>query len=733
MPPSGPMDDRSFRARQPRASATPRAPPAWSARSTDRRCASPRRPRSASPGRRAGHAGRRRPCRMWEPLAVPAGRDARRRRDRRARACAATCCVARRHRRARATSAAQPPSRSGGFGGHGGRALRAGDVLRPATVPPAAGPTARSRDVPPGAPQAVVADRRSSRVRTPRRSSSPTSDIDALLRDRVGGALQLGPHRRAARRPAAAAGRATDGGEAGLHPSNIHDTPYCGRGRRLHRRHADPARPRRPEPRRLRLPGHGRHRRALEARPAAPGRHRALRRRRRVRAAALRRAEPRAPRAVRRAATTGVLGPIAAATGTRLSPTGAAATTTCSSSTAPMVLDLGAADAGPRPRRRGCSASGLRRDRRSHARASARCRSTSTPTGCRVARRARRSSRAARGRAAGDRRPRRASRGRSTCRCPGTTRRRARRSRATWPGCATTRPGARGTSSSSAASTAWTRVDDVRRTVFDAEYLVLGLGDVYLGAPVATPLDPAPPAGHHQVQPGAHLDARRTPSASAAPTCASTGWRGRAATSSSAARCRCGAAAARPALRAGIALAAALLRPHPLVSGRAPRSCSSCAPTWPPAGSSSTIDDGHASASPTTWRSSPSEADVDRRLPGHARRPPSPPNARRWAAAGEFDPRPEPAAPPRPAPEAVDAAARADGSSRRRSRRACGRSTSQPGDAVAAGQRAAHARGDEDGDRGRRAGARRVVRGPRRTPATRSRPGSALLIVAPSA
>lgn len=32
--------------------------------------------------------------------------------------------------------------------------------------------------------------------------------------------------------------------------------------------------------------------------------------------------------------------------------------------------------------------------------------------------------------------------------------------------------------------------DDVYRTVFDAEYLVLGLGDVYLGAPVATPLDP---------------------------------------------------------------------------------------------------------------------------------------------------------------------------------------------------------------------------------------------------
>ena len=33
-------------------------------------------------------------------------------------------------------------------------------------------------------------------------------------------------------------------------------------------------------------------------------------------------------------------------------------------------------------------------------------------------------------------------------------------------------------------------VEDVRRIVFEASYLVMGLGDVYLGAPVATPLDP---------------------------------------------------------------------------------------------------------------------------------------------------------------------------------------------------------------------------------------------------
>ncbi|MFK7861138.1 MAG: urea carboxylase [Granulosicoccus sp.] len=34
-------------------------------------------------------------------------------------------------------------------------------------------------------------------------------------------------------------------------------------------------------------------------------------------------------------------------------------------------------------------------------------------------------------------------------------------------------------------------IDDVKKIVFDASYLVMGLGDVYLGAPVATPVNPA--------------------------------------------------------------------------------------------------------------------------------------------------------------------------------------------------------------------------------------------------
>jgi urea carboxylase len=79
---------------------------------------------------------------------------------------------------------------------------------------------------------------------------------------------------------------------------------------------------------------------------------------------------------------------------------------------------------------------------------------------------------------------------RCTCPCPGTTRRPSSPSRNTCSRCARTPPGAPATSSSSAASTAWPPSTDVYKVVFEASYLVMGLGDVYLGAPVATPLDP---------------------------------------------------------------------------------------------------------------------------------------------------------------------------------------------------------------------------------------------------
>lgn len=112
----------------------------------------------------------------------------------------------------------------GGFGGHGGRALIAGDVLRPGrleeTTAPAATPIERRPRLtrewvigvlegPHAAPEFFTRD-----------------DIDELYRSvyevdvqsaRTGVRLR-GPKPRWARE---------DGGEAGLHPSNIHDTPYA--------------------------------------------------------------------------------------------------------------------------------------------------------------------------------------------------------------------------------------------------------------------------------------------------------------------------------------------------------------------------------------------------------------------------------------------------------------------------------------------------------------------------
>ncbi len=87
-------------------------------------------------------------------------------------------------------------------------------------------------------------------------------------------------------------------------------------------------------------------------------------------------------------------------------------------------------------------------------------------------------------------------------------------------------------------------VDQVREIAFGASYLVLGLGDVYLGAPVATPVDP-----RHRLVTTKYNPARTwTPEnavESAGPISASTAWRARAATSSSAAPARCGTATGR--------------------------------------------------------------------------------------------------------------------------------------------------------------------------------------------
>ena len=189
----------------------------------------------------------------------------------------------------------------------------------------------------------------------------------------------------------------------------------------------------------------------------------------------------------------------------RRSPTAGPATASCSSSTAPMTLDLElrlrvhALDQWVRRPPRPTASS-------TPPPASARCSCRSTATGSpssgpldalRVG--ARTSSPTSP--------TSRSPRGSCTCRCRGTTRRPARRSSGTCTACAPTRRGARGTSSSSAGSTGSTSVDDVHRIVFDA---VVPRARARRRVPRRAGGDaarPAPPAGDHEVQPGAHVDA----------------------------------------------------------------------------------------------------------------------------------------------------------------------------------------------------------------------------------
>ena len=146
-------------------------------------------------------------------------------------------------------------------------------------------------------------------------------------------------------------------------------------------------------------------------------------------------------------------------------------------------------DAGARARaRRTAAGARASRDHRDHARACDRCRCSSTPSpfrwptswtcsadwtaSCR------------------HRTDSSCPAGPCGCRCPGTTRPRTRRSSATCTASAPTRRGARDNIEFIRRINGLDDVAAVHDIVFDAQYLVLGLGDVYLGAPVATPLDP---------------------------------------------------------------------------------------------------------------------------------------------------------------------------------------------------------------------------------------------------
>ena len=293
-----------------------------------------------------------------------------------------------------------------------------------------------------------------------------------------------GPSRRWAR---------ADGGEAGLHPSNIHDNAVHRRRGRLHRRHADHPRPRRAEPRRLRVPGH-RDRRPIagssaSSRPAtACASCPSIATRRTSASSPARAARPRTvdapdsrPRPCSRTRP-------ARRRHARRSPTGAQGDARLLVEYGPMMLDL---DLRLRVHALG---EWLADERDVHARVEVTpgIRSlqvqfdpATTPPDA-----VRRAARARRGRAPRARRRRGRRAASCTCRCRGTTPRRARRSTRYMRVVRDDAPWCPWNIEFIRRINGLDDVDDVREIVFDADYLVLGLGDVYLGAPVAVPVDP---------------------------------------------------------------------------------------------------------------------------------------------------------------------------------------------------------------------------------------------------
>ena len=163
-------------------------------------------------------------------------------------------------------------------------------LLRRSRRPPAARgrPAGRGRRCRPGVgPAGACRHRRAARDRPPlagRRHRRPARRTGILHPRRYGDdrrhglhrALQLRSHRCAPDGPQAAVGphRRRRGRTAPVeHPRQCLLRRHFG----LHRRHPDPAGPRRSQPRRVRLPGHRGAGRSLEARADGPRRHRAVR------------------------------------------------------------------------------------------------------------------------------------------------------------------------------------------------------------------------------------------------------------------------------------------------------------------------------------------------------------------------------------------------------------------------------------------------------------------------
>ena len=254
VPPSGPDGRPVVPARQPGARQPGGRAPASSARVPVRRCVSRRGGRVCVTGAPVPVTVDGVPVPQWQPVTVPAGAvldvgDA-------DRARAALLRAGRRRAGANPnTSGSTATFTLGRFGGHDGRALRDGDVLTagidpdPATgVPrvPAASTSSRASGIAgrSRSPKARTPRRSSSPAPTSTRSSAPTTTVH-FNSDRTGVRLigpeaAVGAHRRRRGRPAPV-----------QHPRQR----LLRRRSRLHRRHPDPARPRRAEPRRVRLPG----------------------------------------------------------------------------------------------------------------------------------------------------------------------------------------------------------------------------------------------------------------------------------------------------------------------------------------------------------------------------------------------------------------------------------------------------------------------------------------------
>ena len=538
----------------------------------------------------------------------------------------------------------------GRFGGHGGRALRPGDVLRagPASTAPGAAVPGRR------APGARAAAWRIAVTEGPHAAPEffTREDIDAFyaadwevhFNSARTGVRLIGP------RPAGPARRRRGRAAPVEHPRHR----LRGGDGRLHRRHADHPRAGRAEPRRLRLPGHGGGGRAVEARPAAPGRHGALRAGRRADGAARAAGVPFRQRAAVRARGGGRRRRRARPARSRRRDPAVMLPARGRRQPARRVRADGPrprpADARARPGRAGRGPTPARPDR-AHARhpVDAGPRRPRRPAGAPAARRS-------------------SPRSRTSCRPPRELEVPSRvvHLPLSWDDPATREAIAR-YMAGVRADAPWcpwniefirringlATSDDVQRMVFDAEYLVLGLGDVYLGAPVATPLDPRHrlvttkynPArtwtrgelGRHRRRLPVHLrhggprrlPVRRAHDADLEPVPAAT-------------------------FAAGIAVAAALLRPDPLAPGRG-RGAARAARR--PGGRAAGAGDraGARSAWPPTRRSSRRRP---RSIAAFRARQAAAFAAERaaWAAAGEFDPgprrggrRPGPAAPTRPA------------------------------------------------------------------------------------